>query len=629
MIKSKLILMLCAIGITFSLSTKVLASNNTQRIWGNDRYATAIEVSKNGWTNGSEYAVLANGENFPDALSAAPLAKKYNAPILLNPGATLDIRVENELKRLGVKQVFIIGGSAVVPDTVKNKLEKLNIKTTRLWGQDRYETSIKIAEQLGFNGQVAVANGENFPDALSISPIAAQKSMPVILTPSNTLPNVVAKYIKDNKISKSYIIGENDVVNDKIASSFPNSERIWGSNKYDTNIAVLKRFENELNFNKIYIANGENFPDALAGSAIAAKDSTCVLLLSDHVGQATKDFMRSNITSNSNINILGGNAVMPNEQIDNILYVTGNAPGNTQGNTNGNLSFGGIAAKEGQWIYYTDGYGRLYKSKDDGSSTIKLIDIQEDAASPSRISDINVLGEWIYYNEGYDINKIKIDGTSKTKIDQGFLLAVIGNTVYYTSTDRNSLCKVNIDGSEKTTLNEKLDNNMLSLNISGDWIYYINVSDNNEIYKMKLDGSNKIKVRDEAVQQMIIDNGFIYYSVNGGVYRMKPDNSDVVCIVNNHNNGVTFNVSGDWIYYTMGEDNLYKIKSDGSGNVKVADVNAFKLTPGTRSIFFPTIVGDWIYYECDVHTPGDDYFTYKCKVKTNGSENSIIDPKYR
>ncbi|WP_431602444.1 cell wall-binding repeat-containing protein [Clostridium ljungdahlii] len=125
------------------------------------------EVSKNGWANGSEYAVLANGQNFPDALSAAPLAKKYNAPILLNPDSDLDSRVENELQRLGVKQIFIIGGPSVISDTIKNKLEELNIKTTRLWGQNRYETSIKIAEQLDFNGQVVVVSGENFPDALA------------------------------------------------------------------------------------------------------------------------------------------------------------------------------------------------------------------------------------------------------------------------------------------------------------------------------------------------------------------------------------------------------------------------------------------------------------------------------
>ncbi|WP_411681893.1 cell wall-binding repeat-containing protein [Clostridium thailandense] len=45
---------------------------------------------------------------------------KYNAPILLNPGQTLDARVESELKRLGAKQVFIIGGTGVVPQNIQD-----------------------------------------------------------------------------------------------------------------------------------------------------------------------------------------------------------------------------------------------------------------------------------------------------------------------------------------------------------------------------------------------------------------------------------------------------------------------------------------------------------------------------
>lgn len=289
MFKNKLIFVLCAIGISLFMSSKVMAANYApyvQRICGDDRYATAIEVSKNGWANGSEYAVLANGQNFPDALSAAPLAKKYNAPILLNPDSDLDSRVENELQRLGVKQIFIIGGPSVISDTIKNKLEGLNIKTTRLWGQNRYETSIKIAEQLNFNGQVVIVNGENFPDALSIAPIAAEKSMPIILTLPNTLPESAANYVKNNKITKTYIIGEKDVVSNSIANSFPNSERIWnssyvynGSSRYDTNIAVLNKFRNDLNLSNIYLASGENFPDALAGSALAAKNSSAIVLV--------------------------------------------------------------------------------------------------------------------------------------------------------------------------------------------------------------------------------------------------------------------------------------------------------------------------------------------------------------
>lgn len=615
MLKNKLIFMLCAIGITFSMTTKVLASNDTQRIWGSDRYATAIEISKSGWTSGSEYAVLANGENFPDALSAAPLAKKYNAPILLNSGSTLDSRVEAELKRLNVKQIFIIGGTAVVPNSVEKRLSALNIKTTRLFGQDRYETAIKVAEQLDFNGQVSVANGENFPDALSISPIAAQKSMPVILTPSNTLPDAVAKYIKSNKITKTYIIGENDVVSNTIANSFPNSERIWGSSKYDTNISVLTRFQNELNFNNIYIANGENFPDALAGSALASKNSSCVLLLGNNIEQSTKNFMLSNINSNCKPYILGGNAIIPDEQIDNILY--------TEGNTNGNLLLGGMAAKQGEWVYYTDGYGHFFKSKEDGSSVTKLLDSQE----YSIYSNINVVGDWVYCNLGNSIYKIKTDGSSKNKVVDGSILTVKGNTIYFCQKsdkdDLNYLCKANIDGSEKATLTTLKDKS--NINIVGDWVYYTNDADNNEIYKMKLDGSNKMKVRDEAVSQILVDNGYIYYSTTSGIYRINTDNSNPVCIVNSSNNMISFNVTNDWIYYTQGGSNLYKVKSDGSGNTKIVDASTLKLSyPGIRTIFSPTIIGDWVYYKCALQGASDDYFTYLCKTKTDGSQNNLV-----
>lgn len=399
--KNKLILMLFSIGIVFSMSTKVLASSNIQRIWGNDRYATAIEVSKNGWTDSSEYAVLANGENFPDALSAAPLAKKYNAPILLNPGATLDSRVEDELKRLEVKQIFIVGGSAVVPDTVKNRLEQLNIKTIRLWGKNRYETSVSIAEQLDFNGQVAVANGEGFSDALSISSIAAQKSMPVILTPPNTLPDATAKYIKNNNITKTYIIGESDVVEDSIANSFPNNERIWGSSKYDTNIAVLNKFKNALDLSNIYLANGSNFPDALAGSALAAKNSTGVLLVDDNAGQESKDFVTSNITSFCKTNILGGNSVISDKLIKDVFTPVGN--------TNGNLCLFGMVAKQGEWIYSADAHKGLYKHKENGSSVVKL----SDQVQPTYI---NVVGDWVYFSTESSIYKVKTDGSSETKI---------------------------------------------------------------------------------------------------------------------------------------------------------------------------------------------------------------------
>lgn len=625
MLKNKLILMLCAIGITLSMATKVMAANNIERIWGNDRYDTAIQVSKSGWSDGAEYAVLANGENFPDALSATPLAKKYNAPILLNPSSTLDSRVEGELKRLCVKQVFIIGGSAVVPDSVKNKLEQLNIKTTRLWGQNRYETSIKIAEQLDFNGQVAVANGEGFADALSISPIAAQKSMPVILTPSNTLPDATAKYIKNSNITKTYIVGENDVVSDKIANSFPNSERIWGSSKYDTNIAVLNKFKNDLDLSNIYLANGENFPDALAGSALAAKNSSAITLVNNDAGQTTKDFISSSITSKSKTNILGGSGVIPTELINDVLSLVGN--------TSGNISFGGTVAKQGEWIYYLGENERLYKSKEDGSSVTKLFDIGDSESSINGVSNINVVGDWVYYSTGDGIYKIKTDGTSKTKIfdHSAGNITVIGDIIYFNATYMDELpkpCffKMNTDGTGTTLLGG--EDIMQSLNIVGDWAYYINWSDNHRIYKMKLDGSSKTKVTDEYVQQMIVDSGYMYYSRSYGIYKTKLDGSETNTIISNPNIWFTaFNIANGWIYYPSNDGQLYKVKTDGSDNIKIIDPSTLKLDPynGLHIISSPSIVGNWIYYTCKAYGSSDDERYFKCKAKIDGSENTTID----
>ncbi|MFP3441662.1 cell wall-binding repeat-containing protein, partial [Pantoea sp. SIMBA_133] len=62
---------------------KIQFKNKVERISGKDRYKTAIEVSKAGWEK-SDTVVLARGDEYPDALAGAPLAYKYDAPILLN-----------------------------------------------------------------------------------------------------------------------------------------------------------------------------------------------------------------------------------------------------------------------------------------------------------------------------------------------------------------------------------------------------------------------------------------------------------------------------------------------------------------------------------------------------------------
>lgn len=137
--------------LVFAYAPIASASTSTERISGYDRYQTAVAISQNGWPAGSDSAILAFGEDFPDALSAGPLSGKYNAPILLTGTYSLNIDTEAELKRLKVKKVYIIGGQAVISKDVERQLSLLKIATERLAGHDLYETSIIVAQSVGLS----------------------------------------------------------------------------------------------------------------------------------------------------------------------------------------------------------------------------------------------------------------------------------------------------------------------------------------------------------------------------------------------------------------------------------------------------------------------------------------------
>lgn len=297
----------------YAQSNTVSTDSNVtiERFAGADRYSTAAEICKKGWNDKSEYAVLANGENFPDALSAAPLAKKYNAPILLTSKDALNDKTKSELQRLNVKQVLTVGGTGVISENVESTLNSMNISVKRFYGKDRYETSIKVAEEVGLNDNgVFVTNGENFPDALSVAPIAAQKGMPIILVPKDNLTESTDKYVSSNSITKSYVIGNSNSVSESIVSKFKNTERIYGASRYATNAAIIEKFENDLDFRNICVANGENFPDGLSGSVLAASGKEPILLVTEQVDESTKVLVNKKSSLLKKVRVLGGSAVV-------------------------------------------------------------------------------------------------------------------------------------------------------------------------------------------------------------------------------------------------------------------------------------------------------------------------------
>ncbi len=304
-----------------------------ERIAGADRYETSVEISSKGWKT-SEYIILANGLNYADSLCAAPLAKKYNAPILLTDPSNLSDAVKKEIQRLGVKHVFVVGGDKVVTnkvvDVLKNTLKIEDVK--RIGGKDRYETSALIAKEIGDSAKFVVVSGQSYADALSIASIAGVKGAPILLTDGNNLPKSIAEIIKANKVTDMFIIGGDKVVSaavEKQIKALANVDvkRLAGANRYDTNIAVVKEFGNDENVksDNLFIATGNGFADALSVSALIAKDKGVLILTDKTLQPTTEKYLKDTVNANSNVFVAGGEKVVSSDIIKSIDKLIGAA----------------------------------------------------------------------------------------------------------------------------------------------------------------------------------------------------------------------------------------------------------------------------------------------------------------
>jgi len=314
--KKRFVLILILVFIV-SFASNVYASSS-KRLAGENRYDTSASIAQDGWEQ-SDYAILAYGGNYPDALSAAPLAKKYDAPILLTSGNNLPAVTKETLISLQVKNVFIIGGTGVIPSSIDSELKSMKISVTRIAGQDRYETAIKVAQQLPSPTEIFVVTGEDYPDALSIAPIAALKHEPIILVPKNYMPDSVKAYLSANSINKTYVVGDSDIIDDNVFNQFPGSERIIGVDKYVRNINVNIKFDDLFNSKDICIATGEGFADALTGAAYAAKKGIPIVLVNNYPPPFTRLYTIINLNMADAINgipyIFGGTGVVTDKAV--------------------------------------------------------------------------------------------------------------------------------------------------------------------------------------------------------------------------------------------------------------------------------------------------------------------------
>ncbi len=252
------------------------------RIAGSNRYATAVEVSKAGWSGGAATVLLARGDDYADALAGVPLAYRLDAPILLTRTDVLTSETAAEIERLGAARVIILGGEAAISHGVKLELEGNGFMVERIAGMNRYATAALIAHRLKEEGvqfsAAFIAVGTNFADALAASSYAAVLGQPILLTSAKALSPATADAINAFGLTQTIVCGGEAAVSKDVVDMLPNPLRIAGVNRYATAVALAEVFllpETK----QISIATGLNFPDAIAGGVLAAKMNHGVLLV--------------------------------------------------------------------------------------------------------------------------------------------------------------------------------------------------------------------------------------------------------------------------------------------------------------------------------------------------------------
>ncbi|WP_127794152.1 cell wall-binding repeat-containing protein [Agromyces sp. LHK192] len=248
---------------------------SVSRIAGPDRFATAVEIAK-AYAPGVARVYVANGLNFPDALSAAPAAAHFESPMLLTlPWALPDV-VRAEIARLDPAEIIVVGGTGSVSQSVADALDAI-APVTRIAGPDRYATSRLIADEaFGDTGAstVFLATGANFPDALAAAPAASRANGPTVLVPSGApaLDAATRALLVDLGATTVKIAGGPASVSIATAASADGIPgvavtRLAGPDRYATASAIV--LDSFGAAPTSYLATGSNFPDALVGAALA------------------------------------------------------------------------------------------------------------------------------------------------------------------------------------------------------------------------------------------------------------------------------------------------------------------------------------------------------------------------
>ena len=263
---------------------------------GSNRFDTAARIARDTYPTGADAIVVVTATAWADGLGAAALAGALDAPILLVDGTTVPGVTAAEARRLAPKRAVIVGGTSVVGAATQKFLAELvgAANVTRIGGANRYETARLVADATlaelaadgtNWSGHYILASGLTFPDVLAASPLAAGECWPVLLTAPDALTIDVAHFLAAHPGAEGLVVGGPGAVSEAAVDTAAETSgggvvRVWGADRYATALAVADYAADNgyLDYSRLAIATGEDFPDALACSVRQAKVGSVLLL---------------------------------------------------------------------------------------------------------------------------------------------------------------------------------------------------------------------------------------------------------------------------------------------------------------------------------------------------------------
>ena len=254
------------------------------RIWGADRYATAVALSAATYGPGVPIVYIATGGTFPDALAGGPAARMKGGPILLATSTSIPTATRAELARLRPAQIVVLGGPNAVADRVVADLRAFTAgPVSRVWGADRYATAAAISASTFASASVVyVATGENFPDALGAGAVAAAANAPLLLVRGASVPAETTAELARLRPSRIVLVGSSGAVSDGVAAVLAGHgalTRISGPDRYVSTAALSAASFAANGPSTVYVATGAVFPDGLTAGPIAGLRNGPLLLV--------------------------------------------------------------------------------------------------------------------------------------------------------------------------------------------------------------------------------------------------------------------------------------------------------------------------------------------------------------